>query len=147
MSQIPGAFLDLLIAVASREAPKAVLSLHPRLRADALSHQNKSVRTQTKIDGARAKRVLEQHAAPVPSSFPRFSSAHARSAALVPLRPLPSLSFTLLPPPRWSVSFATMSTRLLDQFSHQEFEEQHCHIVGGQFKRAPGRVPALVMSC
>ena len=81
LSQIPGAFLDLLIAVASLEALKAVHSLHHRLRGDALSCQNKSVRTQTKIDGARAKRVLEQHAAPVPSSFPRFSSTHARSAA------------------------------------------------------------------
>ena len=35
----------------------------------------------------------------------------------------------------------------LTNFRQQEFEEQHCHIVGGQFKRAPGRVPALVMSC
>ena len=117
LSQITGAFLDLLIAVASLEALKAFFSLHHRLRADALSDQNKSVHTQTKIDGARAKRVLEQHAAPVPSSFPRFSSTHARSAALVPFRPLSSLSFTLLSLPRWSVSFATMPTRLPGQFS------------------------------
>ena len=103
--------------LASRKGPEIFFSLHHRLRADALSDQNKSVRTQRKIDGARAKRVLEQHPAPVPSSFPRFSSTHARSAALVPFRPLSSLSFTLLPLPRWSVSFATMSTRLLFQFS------------------------------